>query len=90
MLRDGKAISRAVHAGAITAVCGLLHSLVDFNLHIPSNALLFLLQVHLATTTPLPSDATLTRHRTRVRERDAAGWAMGGAVSVRGSKLTIR
>ena len=67
-------LSRAVHAGAITAVCGLLlHSLVDFNLHIPSNALLFLLQVHLATTTPLPSDATLTRHRTRVRERDAAG-----------------
>ena len=48
--------SRAVHAGAIAALCGLLlHSLVDFNLHIPSNALLFLLQAHLATTTPLPS-----------------------------------
>ena len=30
--------SRAVHAGAIAALCGLLlHSLVDFNLHIPSN-----------------------------------------------------
>ena len=43
--------SRAIHAGAIAAVCGLLlHSLVDFNLHIPSNALLFLLQTHLATT----------------------------------------
>ena len=34
--------SRALHAGAIAAVCGLLlHSWVDFNLHIPSNALLF-------------------------------------------------
>jgi O-antigen ligase len=47
--------SRALHAGAIIALSGLLlHSLVDFNLHIPSNALLFLLQVHLATCPPLP------------------------------------
>ena len=48
--------SRAIHAAAITALCGLLlHSLVDFNLHIPSNALLFLLQAHLATVAPLPT-----------------------------------
>jgi O-antigen ligase len=60
--------SRAVHAGAITALCGLLlHSLVDFNLHIPSNAVLFLLQAHLATTTPLPSQEAPVRHRVRVR-----------------------
>ena len=66
--------SRAIHAGAITAVCGLLlHSLVDFNLHIPSNALLFLLQAHLATTTPLPSEGAITRRRMRVREDDSAG-----------------
>lgn len=66
--------SRALHAGAITAVCGLLlHSLVDFNLHIPSNALLFLLQAHLATTAPLPSEGAPTRRRIRVRERDSAG-----------------
>ncbi|HTU34381.1 MAG TPA: O-antigen ligase family protein [Candidatus Acidoferrum sp.] len=46
--------SRALHAGAIVAISGLLlHSFVDFNLHIPSNALLFLLQVQLATSTPL-------------------------------------
>ena len=65
--------SRAIHAGAIAAVCGLLlHSLVDFNLHIPSNALLFLLQVHLATTTPLPSEGAPTRGRRRTRDRDAA------------------
>jgi O-antigen ligase len=66
--------SRAIHAGAITAVCGLLlHSLVDFNLHIPSNALLFLLQAHLATTTPLPSEAAPMRRHVRVREHDTAG-----------------
>jgi O-antigen ligase len=62
--------SRAVHAGAIAALCGLLlHSMVDFNLHIPSNALLFLLQAHLATTTPLPSQGAAVRTRKRVRER---------------------
>jgi O-antigen ligase len=64
--------SRAVHAGAVTALCGLLlHSLVDFNLHIPSNALLFLLQAHLATSTPLPSQGAAVRTRKRARERDA-------------------
>jgi O-antigen ligase len=64
--------SRAIHAGAITALCGLLlHALVDFNLHIPSNALLFLLQGHLATTTPLPSQGAPVRTRRRTREREA-------------------
>ncbi|MGH9682080.1 MAG: O-antigen ligase family protein [Candidatus Acidiferrales bacterium] len=48
-------LSRAIHAGAIAAVCGLLlHSFVDFNLHIPSNAILFLLQACLATSLPVP------------------------------------
>jgi O-antigen ligase len=64
--------SRAVHAGAIAALCGLLlHSLVDFNLHIPSNALLFLLQAHLSTITPLPSQgaAVCTQERGRESER---------------------
>lgn len=43
--------SRAIHAGSLTACAGLLlHSLVDFNLHIPSNALLFLLLACLATS----------------------------------------
>jgi O-antigen ligase len=50
--------SRALHAGAILALSGLLlHSFVDFNLHIPSNALLFLLQAQLATCPPLPTQA---------------------------------
>jgi O-antigen ligase len=59
--------SRALHAGAIVALAGLLlHSFVDFNLHIPSNALLFLLQAHLATFAPLPSETP----RQRVRHRN--------------------
>jgi len=41
----------AFHIGALAACCGLLiHSFVDFNLHIPSNALLFLLEAVLATS----------------------------------------
>jgi O-antigen ligase len=48
--------SRALHAGAIAAVSGLLlHSFIDFNLHIPSNAFLFLVQVSVATSSALPS-----------------------------------
>jgi len=41
----------AFHIGAFTACCGLLaHSFVDFNLHLPANALLFLVQATLATS----------------------------------------
>jgi O-antigen ligase len=65
--------SRAIHAGAIVAVSGLLlHSLVDFNLHIPSNALLFLLQAYLATSAPLPSEGSMPRRRVRRREQSFA------------------
>jgi O-antigen ligase len=49
----------AYHVGAVAACAGLLiHSLVDFNLHIPSNALIFLLQSALATSL-LPSHLPL-------------------------------
>jgi O-antigen ligase len=42
---------RAARAGALAACASiLLHSLVDFNLHIPSNGLLFLLLATLATS----------------------------------------
>lgn len=68
--------SRAIHAAGICAVCGLLlHSTVDFNLHIPSNALLFLLAAHLATTAPLPSEGGKVRRRTRVRRDPDRGEA---------------
>lgn len=44
-------LARASIAGALVAGSGLLfHSLVDFNLHIPSNALLFLLVCWMATS----------------------------------------
>jgi O-antigen ligase len=57
--------SRALHAAAIVAVSGLLvHSLVDFNLHIPSNALFFLLQACLAASPALaPNHAPPRRPR---------------------------
>jgi O-antigen ligase len=61
--------SRALHAGAITALAGLLlHSFVDFNLHIPSNALLFLVQAYIATSRVLPSEAPGRRHRRHTPE----------------------
>lgn len=65
--------SRGLHAGAIVALSGmLLHSFVDFNLHVPANALLFLLQAQLACSAPLPSQAAPeSLHRSRYH-RDAA------------------
>lgn len=44
--------ARSLYAGALAACAGLLlHSFVDFNLHIPANALLFLLLASIATST---------------------------------------
>jgi len=61
--------SRALHAGSIAAICGMLvHSLVDFNLHIPANTMLFLLQSSLAISPPLSS----SRIRTTAPVRTAA------------------
>ncbi len=56
---EGDPRSFAYHTGALVACLGLLvHAGVDFNFHIPSNALLFLLQAALATSAfpalPLP------------------------------------
>lgn len=58
--------SRALHVGATAAVGALLlHSFVDFNLHILSNALLFLLQASVATAPPLPATRSSREFRTR-------------------------
>ena len=56
---EGDPRSFAYHTGALVACLGLLvHAGVDFNFHIPSNALIFLLQSALATSVfpalPLP------------------------------------
>ncbi|MGA9885481.1 MAG: O-antigen ligase family protein [Candidatus Acidiferrales bacterium] len=56
--------SLALHAGATASICGLLlHSFVDFNLHIPANALLFLLQVSILASPPLSSVASSRSRR---------------------------
>lgn len=60
--------SRGLHAAAVVALSGmLLHSFLDFNLHIPSNALLFLLQAYIATSAALPTEARTTHHRRQER-----------------------
>src|SRR3984893_7354019 len=56
---EGDPRSFAYHTGALVACLGLLvHAGVDFNFHIPSNALIFLLQAALASSVfpapPLP------------------------------------
>src|ERR1700730_2439927 len=58
LLVTDKSFAAALHLSGLVACSGfLVHSLVDFNLHIPANALLFLLMAHLATSevTPSPS-----------------------------------
>ena len=51
LLVDEDARNFAYHVGALVACLGLLvHATVDFNFHIPSNALIFLLQAALATS----------------------------------------
>jgi O-antigen ligase len=58
--RAASSADLALHIGASAACIGfLIHSLVDFNLHIPSNALLFLLQCILATS-QIPSHSPVT------------------------------
>jgi hypothetical protein len=54
-------------SGLVACAGFLVHGLVDFNLHIPSNAFLFFLMAHLATaqiqTLAPPSTARRSRHR---------------------------
>jgi len=58
----------ALQFSGLVACSGfLVHSLVDFNLHIPSNFLLFLLMAHLATAEIEPLGIPSTSHRRRHR-----------------------
>lgn len=56
LLQRDKPFAAALHLSGLVGCSGfLVHSLVDFNLHIPGNALLFLLMAHLATGEVIPS-----------------------------------
>jgi O-antigen ligase len=74
LLRD-KSFSAALHLSGLVACSGfLVHSLVDFNLHIPGNALLFFLLANLATADisstapPAPVRHRNHRHHTDLAE----------------------
>jgi O-antigen ligase len=63
LLVADKSFAAALHLSGLVACCGfLVHSLVDFNLHMPGNALLFFLTAHLATAT-IPQNPAKRHHR---------------------------
>ena len=63
LLVTDKSFAAALHLSGLVACCGfLVHSLVDFNLHMPGNALLFFLMTHLATAPILQNPAGHHRH----------------------------
>jgi len=72
---EGNSFANTLRLCGWTGCCGLLvHSLVDFNLHIPSNLLLFLLMSLLASA-KISQSAQESKHRVRVRvarHREAA------------------
>ena len=75
LIRDGSRLARSqdygerpFHAGALAACSGLLfHDLVDFNLHLPANALLFLVLASLAS---LPPNTHVRQARTEQNESE--------------------
>jgi O-antigen ligase len=63
LLVTDKSFAAALRLSGLVACCGfLVHSLVDFNLHMPGNALLFFLMAHLATA-PIPQNPTGRHHQ---------------------------
>lgn len=66
---EGNSFANTLRLCGWTACCGLLvHSLVDFNLHIPSNLLLFLLMALLATAEMAPERPKGSQRRRRSAE----------------------
>lgn len=56
-------VTRSLYGGAVVACTGLLiHELVDFNLHIPANAIIFLLIASMASSL-IPEPIANPRHR---------------------------
>src|ERR1700738_144012 len=74
VLLQDKSFSAALHLSGLVACTGfLVHSLVDFNLHIPGNALLFFLLANLATADiPSPAPPAPARHRNHRHHTDLA------------------
>jgi O-antigen ligase len=71
VLLQDKPFSAALHLSGLVACTGfLVHSLVDFNLHIPGNALLFFLMANLATADILSPavPASARRHSVDLKE----------------------
>jgi len=72
LLLQDKSFSAALHLSGLVACTGfLVHSLVDFNLHIPGNALLFFLMANLATaeiSTPAEPAPVRRRHHAVLAE----------------------
>jgi O-antigen ligase len=56
-------------SGLVACAGFLVHSLVDFNLHLPANAQLFFLAATLATSTIVPSAPVTSRRRHQPRKR---------------------
>jgi O-antigen ligase len=76
-LKDlGGSFGAALNLSGLVGCCGLLvHSLVDFNLHIPANALLFFVSAHLATArlqTSTPGVAERTPSQRKLRKVEAS------------------
>jgi O-antigen ligase len=75
-LKDlGGSFGAALNLAGLVGCCGLLvHSLVDFNLHIPANALLFFVSAHSATArlqTSNPGTPESPPPRRRIRKVEA-------------------
>jgi len=74
LLQPGDSFATALRLAGLLACAGfLVHSLVDFNLHIPANAFLFFLMAHLATSDiqrTLPEARASRRHRKHHRIPD--------------------
>jgi O-antigen ligase len=70
LLVADKSFAAAMHLSGLVACCGfLVHSLVDFNLHIPGNALLFFLMA-LLSTAPMPQNSSKRHLRANQRTEE--------------------
>ena len=66
----GSSFGSVLNLSGLVACSGILvHSLVDFNLHIPANALLFFVSAHMAAVRLQPADPTVEESRSHHRRR---------------------